>query len=331
MSSASTPDSRDVDMNAAEAFRESVRSASPTGPHLRKTLVTLVRRELWEHRMLWIAPVVVAALLIVSAFVATIRLPGIHEQADEHARAAHLQIYGALQWVTALPVLVAMIIALNFYVLDCLWAERRDRSILFWKSLPVSDGATVASKLLVALLVVPVGVFVLTAASNLVILGVLSLRGVLRPLTGSMSQWDTMMWLRQELMILVTLLMSVLWYAPIAAYMALLSAWARRAVFLWFLLPPLLLVYIEWYALNTHRLYSFLEYRTVGIWQIMHLGSAIESAATLRAAENSALAGDFAGLHLWPALSNIDLWIGLAVAVGFAWLAARVRRFRDDT
>jgi ABC-2 type transport system permease protein len=178
---------------------------------------------------------------------------------------------------------------------------------------------------------VPVGVFFLTAASNLVILGVLSLRGVLRPLTGSMSQWDTLMWIRQELMILVTLLMSVLWYAPIAAYAALLSAWARRAVFLWFVLPPLLLVYIEWYALDTHYLYRFLEYRTVGIWEIMHLGSAIESAATLRAAENSALAGDFASLHLWPALSNIDLWIGVAVAVGFAWLAARVRRFRDDT
>ncbi len=331
MNSSDAPLGRGADVSAAMGDEGDRRANGVAAASARPVLVTLIRRELWEHRALWIAPLLVAVLLIGSAFLATVHLPG-QEAHDGHASGhVNLQIYGALQWVTALPQLLVMVIVLNFYLLDCLYAERRDRSILFWKSLPVGDGITVASKLLVALLVVPVGVFVLSALSNLLIVGILDLRAVLRPLSGTITQWDTLMWIKQEAMILVILLMSVLWYAPAAAYFALLSAWARRTVVLWSVLPPLLLLYLEWYAFDTHHIYRFLEYRTVGIWQTMHLGTAIESAATLRTPANSVLAGDFGSLRLWPALTNIDLWLGLAAAVGLAWLAARVRRFRDDT
>ncbi|MBV9912086.1 MAG: hypothetical protein JOZ93_05890 [Sinobacteraceae bacterium] len=331
MNSSDAPLGSDANVSAARSDPGDTRANGLAAASRRPVLVTLMRRELWEHRALWIAPLLVAVLLIGTAFVGTIHL------SDQDAHGGHapghinVQIYGALQWVTALPQLLVMAIVLNFYLLDCLYAERRDRSILFWKSLPVGDGVTVASKLLVALLVVPVGVFLLSALSNLLIVSILNLRAVLPPLSGTISQWDTLMWIKQEAMILVILLLSVLWYAPAAAYLALLSAWARRTVVLWAVLPPLLLLYLEWYALDTHHIYRFLEYRTVGIWQIMHLGTAIESAATLHTPANSVLAGDFGSLQLWPALTNIDLWLGLAAAIGLAWLAARVRRFRDDT
>jgi ABC-2 type transport system permease protein len=331
MNSSDAPLGSGADVSAALGDEGDTRANGVAAASRRPVLVTLIRRELWEHRALWIAPLLVAVLLIGSAFLATIHLPG-QEAHDGHASGhINLQIYGALQWVTALPQLLVMVIVLNFYLLDCLYAERKDRSILFWKSLPVGDGITVASKLLVALLVVPVGVFLLSALSNLLIVGILNLRAVLRPLSDTITQWDTLMWIKQEAMILVILLMSVLWYAPAAAYLALLSAWARRTVVLWAVLPPLLLLYLEWYAFATHHIYRFLEYRTVGIWQIMHLGTAIESAATLRTPANSVLAGDFGSLRLWPALTNIDLWLGLAAAIGLAWLTARMRRFRDDT
>jgi ABC-2 type transport system permease protein len=68
-------------------------------------------------------------------------------------------------WVAVLYVAAAIVGA--FIALDCLYAERKDRSILFWKSLPVSDGLTVLSKFLVIVAVAPLGIFLLAAVSDL--------------------------------------------------------------------------------------------------------------------------------------------------------------------
>ena len=67
-------------------------------------------------------------------------------------------------------------VVLSYYLLDCLSAERRDRSILFWKSLPVSDGLTVASKLLTAFVVVPLGVFLLAMVTYFVFALIIAVR-----------------------------------------------------------------------------------------------------------------------------------------------------------
>jgi len=117
------------------------------------TLAMLVRRELWEHRALWIAPLIVAALMVVSAFVASVKFRLTH--ADMHDEGSEgMTMFSVMQGAVSMPLSLVTLIVLSFYLLDCLYAERKDRSILFWKSLPVSDNLTVLSKLLVALLVV---------------------------------------------------------------------------------------------------------------------------------------------------------------------------------
>lgn len=295
-----------------------------------RRLGVLIRRELWEHRAVWIAPLVTALLLIACAFPATIQLP--HFNSEGGPAPANLQVYAAIQWASFVPQFILMAIVLNFYLLDCLYAERKDRSILFWKSLPVSDGLTVTSKLVTALLVVPLGTFVLTAMANLAIIGILNIRAHFGQLDLHTAGWDALAWLKVEAMILVALLMSALWFAPVAAYFALLSAWARRAVFLWATLPPLVGIYVEWAALRSHHLLEFLEYRSFGIWHTMKLAQAIREAATLPdPSQTVALAGDFSAMHVTDAVLNIDLWLGIVAAVALGYLAARIRRYRDDT
>ena len=287
------------------------------------TLAMLVRREFWEHRALWIAPLVVAALMVVSAFVASVKYSLTH--ADMHHDGSEgMTMFSVMQSAVSMPLALVTLIVLSFYLLDCLYAERKDRSILFWKSLPVSDNLTVLSKLLVALLVVPLGVFALGLLVSLSFVGIWELNaafGRLPPIPG----WDTLAWLKGEMALLACLMVGVLWYAPFAAYLLVVSAWARRSPFLWATVPVVLAPLLERMAFGTTYLWNLLAYRTYGIWQTLfpypHLGRG----------RADALASVFGQLRFGAAFSDIDLWLGLAVTAALVFAAIRLRRYRDDT
>src|SRR5262245_40178822 len=108
--------------------------ATPAAKRPGEILVTLVRREFWEHRALWLAPLVLAGLL---ALVATIGR--VHIDLDDATRLGgqpqQVALATIIQWVLAMPLYVLIAFVGSYYLLDCLYAERKDRSILFWKSL----------------------------------------------------------------------------------------------------------------------------------------------------------------------------------------------------
>ena len=118
-----------------------------------------IRREFWESRSIYIAPLGVAALILVGFMISTIHLPG-------NMRAAlalsPMQQHEAIQQPYAVAELLMMgtfLIVAVFYCLDALHGERRDRSILFWKSLPVSDLTTVLAKASIPVVVLPLFTF----------------------------------------------------------------------------------------------------------------------------------------------------------------------------
>jgi ABC-2 type transport system permease protein len=319
-----------VDSPATATPQAATRSAG-TQP-----LLTLIRREFWEHRALWVAPLAVSALLIVSAIfgranfpsgtgLSALNLPG--PTAIQAAVVAGVVIgFGFTQYIT-------MSIVLWFYTADCLYGERRDRSILFWKSMPVSDAQTVASKALVALLVVPLGVYLVTAVTSLVGLGILSIRGF--TVSAPPTFWDSSSWLHAEGYSLVWLVLSVLWYAPLTAYLMVVSAWARRSVQIWAILPPIIAILIERIGFGTHYLSTWVLYRLGPSWQAqseqwierLFSGPAFYSSGGA-AATQPAFAG---GPGALSGFGNVDLWIGLAVAIALFYVAMRIRRYRDDT
>ncbi len=309
-----------ADAAAGEAAREFTPGARIGAG---SALAMLVRREFWEHRALWIAPLVVAALMVVSAFVASVKYSLTH--ADMHHDGSDgMTMFSVMQSAVSMPLALVTLIVLSFYLLDCLYAERKDRSILFWKSLPVSDNLTVLSKLLVALLVVPLGVFALGLLVSLSFVGIWELNvalGRLPPIPG----WDTLAWLKGEMALLACLMVGVLWYAPFAAYLLAVSAWARRSPFLWATVPVVLAPLLERMAFGTTYLWKLLAYRTYGIWQTLfpypHLGRG----------RADALASVFGQLRFGAAFSDVDLWLGLAVSAALVFAAIRLRRYRDDT
>jgi ABC-2 type transport system permease protein len=292
----------------------------------------LLRRELWEHRALWVAPLVVAVLLLFATMSGhgTVDLP---EKIDGSlSRDQKLALFALTQWALTIPQYLVMLIVLFFYLLDCLYAERKDRSILFWKSLPVSDAATVLSKLAVALLLVPLGVYLLALVTDVLFSGVLRLRLRDSSLGEALLTWDTGVWLRVQAIMFIGLIVAMLWYAPIAAYLLLVSAWARRNVFLWAVLPPVLLLMVEEIATNTDYVKNFIGYRLSGIWSELGIGQGLDRLeVTLSDDEIPAVHRLLDTIDASAAFGSIDLWLGVAAAAALVWGAVRIRRYRDDT
>jgi ABC-2 type transport system permease protein len=310
-----------------------------------RVLIALIRREFWEHRALWMVPTLTAGLMLLSAVLTRFRsgaanrmpFPAIGPQDMPRADLHQIGIMMTSAWQigVAAPIFLAAAVTLFFYLLSSLYDERKDRSILFWKSLPISDAATVLSKVLVALLIVPLGVFALAMVTHLIYIGIWDIRHAMG-LVGPVFVLDVAAWLKVVALMLTVLLLAALWYAPIAGYLLLISAWARRNPFLWALLPPLILAVVERVAFGTRQVTDLLLYRLGGVW--FDLASNFQGRAAFNAARLDTLDGKqlslpsvFDMFDLRALFGNVDLWIGVIIAAGFVYAGIRLRRYRDDT
>ena len=282
-------------------------------------LVWSVRRELWEHRSIYLAPAAVAALMVLGGFINTDRLRdklgkiSLLPAADQSlALATPFEIVAAGLFVTGLIVAV-------IYCMDALYAERRDRSVLFWKSLPVSDATAVAAKMLVPLLVIPAVVLVLTLAVQLVIF--LTEGFVFAPAGVNTAALRANLPLAHvDLSLVFGMIAAGLWYAPLYAWILLVSAWARRTPALWVLLPPLALMLCERIALQSHHFASLLGWRLHGFATLaFNLDRMHEPPKGVDAIpEIVASPGTF--------FASPSLWLGLAAAIVITYTAIRMRR-----
>jgi ABC-2 type transport system permease protein len=285
----------------------------------RTALVTLLRREFWEHRyLLWVPPAFVALLLLLAMFA--------HVEIDDMPVQVQAALTTLTQYLLAAVLFLIVVAVLSYYTLDCLHAERKDRSILFWKSLPVSDGLTVAAKFLVALVVVPLGAVALALLGHLLFSAILAVRAAFGSVPVA-PVWDTLEWLRNVALMLVLLLLAMLWYAPVIAAALLVSGWARKP-FLWAMLPPLIVLIVEPIFFRTQYFWHFLQYRSQGIWGVLAQGIRMPKEDAVPHSIASAL---FANLNWRAAFLDIDLWLGVLVALALLYGATRLRRYHDET
>jgi ABC-2 type transport system permease protein len=288
-----------------------------------QTFPVLIRREFWEHRQLWIAPLVLAV-----AYIAVCFLPGAIHFGDgsdfprNGSPSTGQFFFMGMQLFSTGLLYLLMSVVIFFYLTDSLYAERKDRSILFWKSLPVSDAATVLAKVAVAMLVVPVGVVLLSIVANLLAFGVVSVRLSDSPLQ-QFLQWNTGTWIRLNGLLLVDVLVLALWFLPFAGYQLLVSAWAKSNVFIWTILPPLALTFGERLVFGTWYIGKFLLSRlTVGM-------AGARPDAPLNAA--NAVEETLHRINATPQLATLELWLGVLAGALLVYGAIRIRRYRDDS
>jgi ABC-2 type transport system permease protein len=272
-----------------------------------------VKRELWENRSIYIAPLAVAGLFLAGFLISTFRLPGQMRAASALDPMQQHDLLAQPYDFAALLIMGTTFIVAVFYCLDALHGERRDRSILFWKSLPVSDLTTVLSKAAIPLLVLPLLTFAITVLTQWIMVLMSSI--VLLGNGFSVATLWTQLSLPQTWLMVLYHLVTVhaLWYAPIFCWLLLVSAWARRLAILWAALPVFAIALVEKIAFNTTHFATMLGNR---------IGGGAEAVTMPRGSPMDPMT------QLTPGhfVTSPGLWIGLVVAAGFLAAAVRLRR-----
>ncbi len=315
----------------------------------------LVKREFWEHRggFLW-APVITGGVFLLLNIMGIITAEVIgarhgirigasgglkHVIAEMNAGdlskvglALDVAMYSAMGLIAV--VLGFMVL---FYCLGALYDERRDRSVLFWKSLPVSDRETVLSKVVSATLVAPaiaivVGI-VVGMLQLLIVTVVLSFHGV--------HVWQ-LLTLAHPFRVTANLLGSIplylLWALPSVGWLLLCSAWARSKPFLWAVaLPVVTGVLVSWFGIM-----GLFNLPTGWFWAnvVQRLLLSVFPGASILAGAHGINVGhvgtdprmDFMDLsQTYQLLGAPDVWIGVVVGMGLIAAAIWFRRWRDDS
>lgn len=328
------------------------------------TFITLLKREFWEHRggMLWV-PLAVGGLML--ALIAVSIVTGLLDSGGELRISGELRINGqpllpatpmidpaaqaALEEGMAaaklhlallpsmLPLAIVLAFVVLFYALGSLYEDRRDKSVLFWASMPVSNSATVLSKLVSIAVVTPllaalVGIVVgMLAALDLAITMSVLGSGTLPRL---LSEPD---FLLAPLAVLALLPVYALWALPSIAWCMAVSAWARRAPLLWAIGMPVFAGSLvswqegmfnrdlggDWFWENVvARLFGGF---VPGLWfAFAGDGVSIENLEPVPIGTLGLVAESYA------TLASPALWIGLIVGAGLIALAIRLRRWRED-
>ena len=298
----------------------------------------LIRRELWEHRSVYVTPAAIAVIVTLGVLAMLMMASGFAKEldiaifgaqniaGDAERKAVLTMFFLGTSWVF----LVALMFLTVFYSLDSLYAERKDKSILFWRSMPATDAETVISKLLTAALVIPaitaVGIWI-THLVNLVIVSLwVSAKGGDAGLLvwGSISLFDN--WLAA----LIVVLASGLWMSPFIAWFLFVSTWAKRMPILMAFMPPVVLGLLEWIIFRTNYFLTTVGERSdmTPLFHSMNLEAFFEEERWRDGVGNISLLEhiDLVGFFTAP-----GFWSGLLVCGLLTTAAIYVRRFRDES
>ena len=351
-------------MNASAETFDSPRPHTVAAPHPTHTFKMLLKREFWEHKggFLW-APLVAGGILLLLSLMGfalgevtlrraagdgtisvdggSVQINGLNlarltekmspEDVRQLGGAIDLSLYMASAW----PFIVLAFVVF-FYCLGSLYDERRDRSVLFWKSLPVSDAQTVWSKVASAAVIAPV---LAVAASLVTMIGFLCVTSLFVALHGGNP--FTLLWApASPLKIAGNLIASIpvyaLWAMPTIGWLMLCSAWAKSKPFLWAIMIPLFAgIFVWWFGLM-----RVFELDTVWFWKnfVARALFSVAPVSWLDAAHLPVIHADgpeavSSAINLgtmYSVLLTPQLWIGVVVGVAMIFASIRLRRWRDE-
>ena len=321
-------------------------------PHATARFKWLLRREYWENRggFFW-GPVIAGAIIVglnlilaVIGSIAARRSMGssgfVFDNADTHEVGQALGAMGDGMLVGG--VIVACIVlafVVFFYALGCLYDDRRARSILFWKSLPVSDSQMVLSKLTWALVLAPVLAVAIGLLIGLALWLISALTITVNGVPAAHAVFTQSHPLRIIGGVLACLPVYMAWALPTIGWLMFCSAAARSKPFLWAVLVPVLACVVismttilpgvdiahdrVWYTLAYRGLLSAVP----GAW-FPTISGVVDTSGAINTPDD--LAGAINLARSWQAFASADLWIGAVVGIALIAAAIRLRRWRDE-
>lgn len=228
----------------------------------------LVKREVLEHRNLFIgAPAVVALLLLVATtWVAT--------QLDQS------ELVEALRYVSVLfdglspfdmapffmllgvPFYLTLYVCSVIYLINTLYQDRKEMSVLFWQSMPVSNLKTVLSKIVAIVVVAPVFYVLIIFAMYLMAMIWLTILGVSNDVDLVGIGWMFLAAIASLVLIYISAIVSSLWLLPSIGWLLLFSAFAKKTPLLWAGGVFILVGFLEDFVFGTQYLADWVASRT---------------------------------------------------------------------
>ncbi len=300
--------------------------------------LALLKREIWEHRSIWVTPAailvivtlgVLAMLVFASGFAAELDIVIFGAQnlaGDTERQVALTGFFLATSWVF----LIAMTILTVFYCLDSLYAERKDKSILFWRSLPVTDAETVISKLITAIFVIPTAAIAGIIVTHLINLIITSIWVSMKGGDGVMLIWGSVSFIDNWLAAFVFVIAIGIWMSPFVGWFLLVSAYTKRSPLLMAFMPLVLIGLLEGIIFRTHVFAENVLARGDGLPIIRTLDiERFFEREEWRIGEGATKL--LVHLDVVQFLTSPSMWAGVLVCGLLSTAAIYVRRFRDES
>jgi ABC-2 type transport system permease protein len=226
-----------------------------------------------------------------------------------------------------------------FFCLGSLYDERKDRSVLFWKSLPLSDRDTVLSKAASALVVAPALAVAAAIASMFGFLALVSVLVMFHHGNPYTLIWGPGSPLKVAVSLVALIPVYALWALPAVGWLMLCSAWARSKPFLWAILIPVFSgILISWFNLmNVFHLDDGWYWKNIvfrGLFSVFpgtwYASPAMHDAMSMTVDNPGDLANAIQIGRSWALFGSADLWIGALAGAAMIYAAIRLRRWRDD-
>ena len=300
--------------------------------------LALIRREIWEHRSIYVTPIAIAVvvslvslagMVTMSAFDKEVNMAlfGASNIAGDAERRAALTVYFlGTSWVF----LFALAILTTFYALDSLYAERKDKSILFWRSLPITDAETVVSKLLTAVIVLPLVTVATIIATHIVNLVITSIWVMFKGGSAAHLIWGSVPLLDNWAAALIVTLAGAIWMSPFIGWFLFVSAFTKRSPLLMAFMPLIIIPIIEWIFFRSKLFASavFGRGELIPLFREMDVEHFFDEE---RMQVNEAMVSLLAHIDLGKFLVSPSVWAGIVVCALFATAAIYVRRYRDES
>ncbi len=308
-------------------------------------LMALVKREFWENKGAFrTTPLVIGGIYIVLCLMFIITFSHFDNEFQSLKELARFiaqqdivlrsEIMYAIT-ISIIPSLFTLVLAIVvfFYLLGSLFDDRKDRSILFWKSLPASDTLTMASKLLAAMVLAPVIFWVVYVLTHIIIMLIFSVV----VLSLGENPWTLLLGLGNPFkgwsMVLLSYLAQSVWALPLYGWLMLVSSFAPRMPLLFAILPPVVIAVLQiWIEfLQTFTLKNNL-FGVIGEWfanspLIMSADDhGDEFAVALGIPLTDTFGHEVTVANMFDRLFSINMLIGLAVAAVFLGAALWLRR-----
>lgn len=300
--------------------------------------LALIRREIWEHRSIYVTPAAIAVIVTLGTLAMLLFAGGFAKELD-------VAIFGAQNLAgdterkvvltgffigTSWLFLFALAILTVFYTLDSLYAERKDKSILFWRSLPITDAETVVSKLLTAIIVIPLVAVIAIIATHMVNLVITSIWVSAKGGDAGHLIWGSVPLLDNWASALLVTLASAIWMSPFIGWFLFVSAFTKRSPLLMAFMPLVVIPLIELIFVRSTVFFEavFTRRGMMPLFKGMDMQEFFDEDRLRFNAEAVSL---LSYLDIGQFLRSPSMWAGVLVCGLLTTAAIYVRRYRDES